>query len=187
MPKHLLPSKPLKPPSGYELMKDFLAKFKRKPQRVLGDGNSLFQALSAQLTENHIALRKIIVEFEAKNPSIFGKKVQAAKRDFTAHLESMQKIFVWGTDIEIEAAASLFQTEIYEATDCPVRWLKFSPISKSLLSSLACADSIKIRPKQGWLELLFTNNHFDSIQPESTTVKLTKPTLLETQATINLC
>ena len=187
MPKHLLPSKPLKPPSGYELMKDFLAKFKRKP-RVLGDGNCLFRALSAQLTgteENHIALRKIIVEFEAKNPSNFGKKVQAAKRDFTAHLESMQKIFVWGSDIEIEAAASLFQTEIYEATDCPVRWLKFSPISKSLLSSLACADSIKIRPKQGWVELLFTNNHFDSIQPESTTVKLTKPTLLETQATIN--
>ena len=118
MPKQLLPSKPLKPPSSYELMKDFLAKFKRKPQRVLGDGNCLFRALSAQLTgTDHIALRKIIVEFEAKNPSIFGKKVQAAKTDFTAHLESMQKILVWGTDIEIEAAASLFQTEIYEATD----------------------------------------------------------------------
>ena len=133
-------------------MKDFLAKFKRKPQRVLGDGNCLFRALSAQLTgteENHIALCKIIVEFEAKNPSIFGKKVQAAKRDFTAHLESMQKIFVWGTDIEIEAAASLFQTEIYEATDCPVRWLKFSPISKSLLSSLACADSINSGGSRG--------------------------------------
>ena len=58
-------------------------------------------------------------------------------------------------------------------------------VFKSLLSSLACVDGIKIRPKQGWLELLFTNNHFESIQPESTTVKLTKPTLLETQATIN--
>ena len=36
------------------------------------------------------------------------------------------------------------------------------------------------------LERLFTNNHFDSFQPESSTAKLTKPTPLETQATINI-
>ena len=163
-------------------MKDILAKFKRKPQHVLGDGNCLFRALSAQVTgteENHIALRKIIVEFEAKIPSIFWQKGTSSKERFHCSFRVNAEIFVWGTDIEID--------EIYEATNCPVRWLKFSPISKSLLSSLACADSIKIRPKQGWLELLFTNNHFNSIQPESTTVKLTKPTLLETQVTINLC
>ena len=76
MPKHLLPSKPLKPPSGYELMKDFLAKFKRKPC-VLGDGNCLFRALSVQLTgtdENHIALRKISVEFEEKILAFLSKR-----------------------------------------------------------------------------------------------------------------
>ena len=197
MPKRLLPSKPLvlTQSARYELMKDFLSKHKRKPQRVLGDGNCLFRALSVQLTgteESHVVLRKIVVQFEAENPTIFGKKAEAAGRDFTEHLESMAKVFVWGTDLEIEAAASLFQTDIYEATDSqsPARWLKFTPVSKSLLSfeSLNCAHrSIINRPKQDWLELLLTNQHFDSIQPESPTVKLVKPTLVESHDTVDLC
>lgn len=159
---------------------------------MASDGNCLFRALSVQLTgteDSHVELRKIVVEFEAKNQSIFGKKAQAAGRDFTEHLESMAKIFVWGTDIEIETVASLLQTEIYEATDSPVRWLKFTPVSKSLLSSesLNCADTITNWSKPEWLESLFTNQHFDSIQAENPRVKLTKPTLVETHDTVDLC
>ena len=133
--------------------------------------------------ENHIALRKIIVEFEAKKFSIFVKKVQAAKRDFTAHLESMQNSLFGELTSRSKLQHSCFKLK---STKQQIMVEVFTYL-KSLLSSLACVDDIKIRPKQGWLELLFTNNHFDSIQPESTTVKLIKPTLLETQATINLC
>lgn len=179
----------MQPSHGYDLMKHFLAQFERKPQCVLGDGNCLFRALSVQLTgseENHIAVRKVLVDFEAKNPNIFAKKAQAAKRVFTAHLESMQKVFIWGTDLEIEAAASLFQTEIYEATDSIVpgegRWLRFMPLTISTLNALHLADSIQPRRARGWLELLYMNKHFDSVQPASSTTKLTKPAL-ETQAT----
>ena len=61
----------------------------------------------------------------------------------------MQKVFVWGTDLEIEAAASLFQTEIYKATDSIVlgerRWLRFIPLTISSFNALHLANSIQPR------------------------------------------
>ena len=54
-------------------MKHFLAQFETKPQCVLGDENCLFRALSVQLTgseENHIAVRKVLFDFENVNENV---------------------------------------------------------------------------------------------------------------------
>ena len=67
-------------------------------------------------------------------------------------------------------AASLLQTEIYEATDSPARWLKFTPIAKSSLSSLDCVDRIKIR---AWTVIYKPTLQFNTTK--KSTVKLTKP------------
>ena len=79
----------------------------------MGDGNCPFRALSHQLTgdeQSHITLRKVIVDFEALNPQVFSRLVVAInEREFSEHLESMKKIFVWGSGVEIQAASSLFK------------------------------------------------------------------------------
>ena len=95
-----------------------------EPDRVLGDGNCLFWALSRALTgveDHHIALRKTIAEFEASNTTVFQPLHSAINQTpaipFSDHLRNIRKLSVWGTNLEIIAAVSLFQLDIYLATE----------------------------------------------------------------------
>ena len=116
------PKTPSARKTGYEVFKPFLFKQGREPDRVLGDGNCLFRALSRALTgveDHHIALRKTIAEFEASNTTTFQPLHIAINQTipFPDHLQNIRKLSVWGTNLEIIAAASLFQLDIYLATE----------------------------------------------------------------------
>lgn len=123
------------PKSGYAVLVPFLQQEGRAVDRVLGDGNCLFRSLSLQLTgtqDHHLQLRRLIAEFEKNNP-IFEKLHNTINGtpSFSSHLQNISKTCIWGTNVEIIATASLFQVDVYVATESyhPGRptWLKYMP------------------------------------------------------------
>ena len=110
----MLPKSLSAPQTGYTVLKPFLQQQGREPDRVLGDGNCLFWAPSWALTgveDHHIDLRRTIVKFEAAifqaaNNAINSMKTRPAI-PFADYIWNMKKVCVWGTNLEIIAAASL--------------------------------------------------------------------------------
>ena len=92
------------------------------------------------------------------------------QRRFSEHLESIRKIFVWGSGVEIQAVAFLFQMEIYEVTDSLVereaRWLWFKPHNATILNGLDLTVHMTIATTLPWLELAhISGSHYDSVIP----------------------
>ena len=191
VPQDMQPKPPSARKTGYEVLKPFLFEQGREPDRVLGDGNCLFRALSRALTgveDHHIALRKTIAEFEASNTTTFQPLHIAINQTtlFPDHLQNIRKLSVWGTNLEILAAASLFQLDIYLATETyhlgVPTWLLYPPKPMFTLSKRELKDRLddKVNVTGGWIELLHvSNSHFDNIKPlPGHCYKLLRPTLL---------
>ena len=109
--------------TGYTILKPFLNSQGREIDRVLGDGNCLFRALSKEISgveDYHLHLRKAISEFEADHILLFKplhEAVYQTDRGFNSHLKNIKKQYIWGTSTEIIAAATLLETDIYVASD----------------------------------------------------------------------
>ena len=178
---------------GYSDLIPFLQKQGRTIDRVLGDGNCLFCALSLQLTgvqDYHMDLRRMIAQCESKLKVFQGIHATINRTRYADHLKNIGKTCIWGTNLEIIVTATLFGIDIYVATDsyrpgCPA-WLKYSPNSqattelrKSSISDLS--STIPILPPQKrkqWLELTHVSRcHFDAIKTVSGT-QLYRPVLL---------
>lgn len=76
----------------------------------------------------------------------------------------MKKTCTWGTSVEIFATATLFQVDIYVASDSyskEPKWLKYAP-------RIATVPQATLEPHlqhKGWLEILHVSrSHFDSIR-----------------------
>ena len=89
-----------------------------------GSSNCLFRALSWALKgveDHHIDLRRTIVEFEAAIFEAANNAINSTKTwpaiPFADYIRNMKKVCVGGTNLEIIAEASLFQIEIYLATE----------------------------------------------------------------------
>ena len=139
---------------------------------MLPDGNCLFRALSQQLTgfeELHVVLRQLLVNFIASNPEMFRGMV--ISRTLEEHMEEIQKNTQWGTHVEIQAAASLFQAPVYVATDSLVQgtfeWTIFEPQEKSRLVGTGDINTlIPCLAYKQHLELCYTaGTHYDSVMP----------------------
>ena len=190
IPSDMIPKSSSAPKVGYDLLKPFLYLQGRAPDRVLGDGNCLFRALSRYLTgaeDHHLQLRKTITEFEAANSTVFKNLHEAINQTlFEDHLSQMKKPFVWGTNLEIIAVASLLQLDVYLAIDSYIpgvpKWLLYTPKLLSTLSNrhlLPQKLSSFIKPVH-WIELAHISNiHFDSIKPLKEN-RLFRPNLEET-------
>ena len=134
VPDDMIPNKStLLSSTGYSVLKPFLTKQGREVDRVLGDGNCLFRAFSKAVyggvEDYHLHLRKAIAEFEADNHKPIHETVYRTK--FHTHVQNIKKLYTWGTSTEIIAAATLFQVEVYIATDSyrprvPM-WLQYTP------------------------------------------------------------
>ena len=123
---------------GVQSAEQFLATHSRCIKRVLPDGNCLFRALSQELSgfeELHQALRELLVKFISCNLDSFRCRVTSGTIE--SHLENMPRNARWGTQVEIQAAASLFQVPIYVATNFLIqgvyKWTVFKPQDKSSL------------------------------------------------------
>ena len=94
-----------------------LAALGRKVLQVKGDGNCLFRALGYYFygTEMmHYKTRTLLSDFVAANSDRFKSIVMGG--DVMNHVRKMQHLSVWGTHIELQATASLFQVPVYMLT-----------------------------------------------------------------------
>ena len=91
-----------------------LHKFKRGIRAVQGDGNCLFRTLSSIICGNEDSqqhIRRLLVTFCRHSKEQF--KAFSHPVPIDEHLIGMANDQVWGTDLEIHAAASLWQVKIY--------------------------------------------------------------------------
>ena len=98
----------------------FLKSYDRKIYPILGDGNCLFRALSQLLFEKedyHQQIRKVLIEILILNSEVFSKYCTDSSLD--EHVAHMKYETIWGTDIEIRAAASYLQLPIFVCTVFP--------------------------------------------------------------------
>ena len=179
------------PPTGYSVLIPFLQKQGRTVDRVLGDGNCLFRALSLQLTgvqDHHMDLRRMIAQCESKIKVFQGIHATINKTRFADHVQKIGKTCIWGTNLEIIVTATLFGVDIYVASDSyrpgkPV-WLKYSPnalatteLRKSSVNDLSSRLPVLHRKQNQWLELTHVSRcHFDAIKPVSG-IQLSRPVL----------
>ena len=154
---------PIPDETGYAALSPFLHQQGRSIERVLGDGNCLFRSLSHQLTgtqDHHLILRKTITKFEQSYYGMFQQLHNTINRTpFSSHIKNMKKTCIWGTTVEIIATATLFQVDIYIATDSYSQeptWLKYTPRSTAGAPQNAMIAS-SLRPflnhAAGWLEI----------------------------------
>ena len=130
--------------SGYSLLRPFLSKQVCQPVKVLSDKNCLFRAISVALTGNqayHLQLRQVIAAFEANEQLVLNglhETINTSK--FVDHIKSISQNGVWGTNVEMIAATTLFKMDVYVATDSYKPgvsvWLKYTPYLKRLYQIL---------------------------------------------------
>ena len=93
----------------------YLSKQGHTPVKVQSDGNCLIRAISAALTGNqayYLQLRQVpcTAAFEAHEQLVLNglhETINTSK--FVDHIKSVSQNGVWGTNVEIIAAATLFK------------------------------------------------------------------------------
>lgn len=125
-------------------------------QRVQPDGNCFFRCISFLLTHSetyHIEMRNLIV-MSIKQNHIFDNI------PVTQYLinSQMHKLGIWATQVEICAAASMLDTDIYTYTlntaTNKYQWLRY-PATTSLLSPISTSSAIYLQHTN--------NNHYDVV------------------------
>lgn len=151
----------------------FLAAHHRRLDRTLSDGNCLFRALSKQLFNNqkyHGELQRILIEYVESNTELFDGWAREGL-SLHEHLQKMKMPGVWGSHLEIQAAATLFNKTIYVASDSLVpgecKWTASSPQSTPNSSSTATTKFPEVTNKP-WLEIAYSNQcHYDAVYSDS--------------------
>ena len=172
------------------LLNSFLNEQQRKVNSVLGDGNCLFRALSKALSgleDYHPHIRRAISEFEETNRNLFEPIHNSIiGTEFDNHVKNIKKLSTWGTTTEIIGAATLFQLDIYLATNnykpgIPT-WLLYSPkpvafLANSNTNVLTKHNIENMQSGRQWIELTHVSLiHFDCIEP-LTGCNLSRPRL----------
>ena len=83
--------------------------------QIVGDGNCLFHALSYIITGRqnyHSLFRDKIVQHMRCNEQALLAHINGSVNEYLAHT-GMRNQHVWGIDVEIVAASSLLETDIY--------------------------------------------------------------------------
>ena len=169
---------------------------------ITADGNCLFRSLSKGLlgTENfHYHVRSAILGFIYQNSTIFLPHIEQkykCKVEIKQYCLSMDTSGVWGTEIELLAAATLLQAPVYTYTQMSnsklYQWSRFPPLSQP--SQVICdyAPSIRrlvhmAKPLNYHLELFhFDRCHYDVIVPAEPDKTLGYPTLSDFTCNIDL-
>ncbi len=125
----------------------YLQRSGRKIQHIRGDGNCMFRAfLFAFLhhEDHHFHLRSHIVRTMNLNEELFSEYLMPInKATISEQVKHMMRPGVWGTHLELKAAATLFQIPIYCCTQNSVTVLwKFYTC---LILTLATQDQAEKR------------------------------------------
>ena len=127
----------------------YLFKYQRGIEAIKGDGNCLFHALSRVLCgnqDNHSFIRRTLVAFSTHNKAMLQKFCHPVPIE--QHLNGMKLDRIWGTDLELHTAASLWQVPIYVCTqnqnDPKYFWIVFKPMDNS---KLICTEECQQLPR----------------------------------------
>ena len=135
----------------------------------------MFRSLAKQLSgdsDKHGQLRDKICEFISMNDHLL-KGWLTDGHNLKEHLCSMFKPHVFGTQLELKAASTMLNLNIYVATNSLLRnghyiWTKISPltpISLCIFSDREWPSHFNSQTKS-WLEICHQNGcHYDGIKP----------------------
>lgn len=147
------------------------AQFLHKSQSIKaiqGDGNCLFRALSSIICDNedsHQHIRRLLVTFSRHNKQHFQAFCHPVPIE--QHINGMENDRVWGTDLEIHAAAALWQVKIYVCipdSGSSYSWIYFNPIPPSQLTIPIQCKELPCPPGVFHFELFHTwRCHYDVI------------------------
>ena len=154
------------------MVQTFLKQQERRIENVLGDGNCLFRAISFAVYHNqdmHTKVRIDISEIIRNNKQKF-KPFITGSQSIDARVSNMSKSGIWGTQVELIAAATLYNIPVYVAsrsTDgLSYHWRKYTPI--------AVDNVVIIETDKTHIELVHLNNcHFDPVV--STSGRVSEP------------
>ena len=138
---------------------------------IRGDGNCLFRSLSMIICgseDNHLFIRRMLVTFCTYNKELFQRFCHPIP--IKDHINGMRLDRIWGTDLEIHAAASLWQVKIYVCqpntctSDSSYSWICFKPFP---LAELVYPDECQQLPRPPGVlhfELFYASRcHYDVI------------------------
>ena len=120
----------------------FLLNSGRKIHPIIGDGNCLFRAISYAILnteDHHFMVRSHIVRLINLNSSTFSQYLMPINQPtITEQVKYMSRPCVWGTHLEVKAAATLFKLPIFFCTQSsqngPFSWSVVQPITPGNIS-----------------------------------------------------
>lgn len=188
---HDLPVKAYPSNALYGMVVEHLKPLMRCIDLVQPDGNCMFRAISKELLgseRHHLQIRRLTTEFMAKNPKHFAPivaKYHGHTQSLTEHIFRMKIDHVWGTAVELQAIASLYQVPIhiltYNTKAPNYRWNSYVPeqhkevFEPPLYPTMADGTP----PSEYHIELYYHDNcHFDRIAaqiPGKTSISLPNP------------
>ena len=149
----------------------------RSIDSILADGNCFFRAVSKELLgsqRHHYHIRQVLSKYMKQNPKPFESLVEATHSlSLEKYCDRMASLCKWATEIEIVAAASVFQCKIYIYTKFShkkYQWTVFTPIKVDKICNphYGLLQAKKEQPKDFHIELLhFNSTHYDRIASQT--------------------
>ena len=159
-----------------------LAAMDRKVIPIIGDGNCLFRALSFVLYGNetcHKNVRELLVQFISQNQANFKPYICG---DLETYLDKMKCTGVWGTSVELLAAASFLCIPVFTLIPhtSTYKWLKYKPLCEDMLTFPSQNPPSKQLLELNHIELLNVQGcHYDCIVSLDGSYPMDEPPLNE--------
>ncbi len=125
-----------------------------------------FGPIPSNFLIHHSTLRITLVEYATSHPEVYnGWTIEGLS--LKEHILKMKEPGTWGSQLEIAAAATLFQKTIYIASDSLIpnecRWTAFPPLIPGL-GSMSSLHDFPPANKQDKLEIAHSDRcHYDAI------------------------
>ena len=136
----------------------------------MGDGNCLFRAISYIIhgyQDSHPQIRRLLADFMSLNPCIFQCLVwEGSVED---HVCKMKANGVWGTHVELAAAATYYRVPVFVCTPHPKTqhyyWVHFNPLPGNLSRpNIGDGDGVSHKIHLSHIELCNTSAvHYDCV------------------------
>lgn len=146
-------------------IESFLANCGRKLHHTIGDGNCMFRTISYALLETedcHYDIRSHIVRTVNLNQNLFSHHLMANnKSTISEQVHHMLCPSVWGTHLELRAAATLLDIPIYFCSKSPddFSWHVFHPLPRNKITIPTIMDeTFEQRAKLSYIEMYYSGN-----------------------------
>ena len=164
------------------------------------DGNCMFRSLSKGLLgaeKYHYRIRTVLFGFIYGNSKIFLPHIEQKYKcsvEIREYCVSMDKSGIWGTEIELLAAATMLQAPVYTYTQMEstqtYQWSKFHPLAPP--TNIYCDYDAAVKrlvhmPKPSDWHIHFGGCHYDLIVGKNQENRLNFPPLSKFSCNINLC